>query len=160
VVHDFYNVTLLQQETLLFDGTVRDNIGYGARGATDAQIEAAARAAGAHDFITALPDGYGTATGQRGRMLSGGQRQRLAIARALLRDAPVLILDEPTTGLDPVAARQLAGLLRVAGAGRTTIVITHDLGLAATADEVVTIGGHEAGPGTRRSACRQGVSSP
>ena len=115
------------------------------KAAPNAQIHAAARAAGAHDFIAALPDGYGTSVGQRGRMLSGGQRQRIAIARALLRDAPVLILDEPTTGLDPAAARQLADLLRVAGAGHTTIVITHDPGLAATADEVLTIGGHEAG---------------
>jgi ATP-binding cassette subfamily B protein len=135
-----YNITLLQQENLLFTGTVRDNIGYGARSATDAQIHAAAQAANAHEFITALPEGYDTPVGQRGRLLSGGQRQRIAIARAILRDAPVLILDEPTTGLDPAGARRLLGLLGKAMAGRTTILITHDLALAAAADDVLAIG--------------------
>jgi ATP-binding cassette subfamily B protein len=135
-----YNVTLLQQESLLFTGTVRDNIGYGARGATDAQIRAAARAANADDFIAALPHGYDTPVGQRGRLVSGGQRQRIAVARAILRDAPILILDEPTTGLDPAGARRLFGLLGKAMAGRTTILITHDLALAAIADDVLAIG--------------------
>ena len=135
-----YNITLLQQENLLFTGTVRDNIGYGARGAADAQIRAAAQAADAHEFITALPGGYQAPVGERGRLLSGGQRQRIAIARAILRDAPVLILDEPTTGLDPAGSRRLLGLLSRAMAGRTTILITHDLALAAAADEVIAVG--------------------
>src|SRR6201987_64606 len=87
-----HNIPLLQQENLLFSGTIADNIAYGKRGATPAEIMAAARAAGAHEFIRALPDGYGTLVGQRGRLLSGGQRQRIAIARATLRDAPVLVL--------------------------------------------------------------------
>jgi ATP-binding cassette subfamily B protein len=133
------NVTLLQQENLLFAGTVRDNIAYGRHGATEAEVRAAARAAGAHDFITALPRGYDTPVGQRGRLLSGGQRQRIAIARAVLRDTPVLILDEPTTGLDPAGVRRLIGALGKVAAGRTTILITHNLGLAAIADDVVSL---------------------
>jgi ATP-binding cassette, subfamily B, bacterial len=139
------NVTLLQQENLLFAGTVRDNIAYGRHGATEAEVHAAARAAGAHDFITALPRGYDTPVGQRGRLLSGGQRQRIAIARAVLRDTPVLILDEPTTGLDPAGVRRLIGTLGKVAAGRTTILITHNLGLAAIADDVVSL---DAGRGT------------
>jgi ATP-binding cassette subfamily B protein len=136
-----YNITLLQQESLLFAGTIRDNIGYAARGATDTQIHAAARAAGAHEFITALPDGYRTQLGERGRLLSGGQRQRIVLARAVLRDAPVLILDEPTTGLDPASARALMPLLGTAMVGRTIIVITHDHALAAAADSILHITG-------------------
>ncbi len=136
-----YNITLLQQENLLFAGTIRDNIGYAARGATDAQIHAAAGVAGAHDVITSLPDGYRTQVGERGRLLSGGQRQRIALARAVLRDAPVLILDEPTAGLDPASAGALMPLLRSAMAGRTIIVITHDRALAAAADDILHIPG-------------------
>jgi ATP-binding cassette subfamily B protein len=132
-------VTLLQQENLLFPGTVRDNIAYGRPGATDEQIIAAARAAEAHDFITTLPEGYDTPVGQRGRLLSGGQRQRIAIARAMVRDTPVLILDEPTTGLDASTARRVLGPLRRLMAGRTTILITHDLHLAPEADNVITL---------------------
>ncbi|MCO5994998.1 ABC transporter ATP-binding protein [Actinoallomurus rhizosphaericola] len=133
-------VTLMQQENMLFPGTVRDNIAYGRPDATDEQIVAAARAAEAHDFITALPQGYDTPVGQRGRLLSGGQRQRIAIARAMLRDSPVLILDEPTTGLDAPTARRVLEPLRRLMAGRTTILITHDLHLAPQADKVVVIG--------------------
>jgi ABC transporter len=90
---------------------------------------------------TALPDGYRTQVGERGRLLSGGQRQRIALARAVLRDAPVLILDEPTAGLDPVSARALMPLLGTAMAGRTIIVITHDPALAAAADDILHISG-------------------
>jgi ATP-binding cassette, subfamily B, bacterial len=134
-----YNITLLQQESLLFSGTIADNIGYGKRDATPAEIVAAARAADAHEFVTALPDGYQTLVGQRGRLISGGQRQRIAIARATLRDSPVLVLDEPTAGLSPTDARLLMGLLGPVMAGRTTIVITHDVAIAAEADHVVTL---------------------
>ena len=134
-----HNITLLQQENLLFSGSIADNIGYGKRGATPAEIVAAARAVGAHDFVSALPDGYQTRVGQRGRLLSGGQRQRIAIARAILRDAPILVLDEPTAGLSPADAQTMLRLLRPVMAARTTIVITHDEAVAAQADHVVVL---------------------
>ncbi|MER7466916.1 ABC transporter ATP-binding protein [Streptomyces sp. NPDC097981] len=121
------NVAVVLQETLVFHGTVRENIAYGRPGATDADIVAAARAADADGFIRLLPEGYDTLVGQRGRTLSGGQAQRLAIARAMVRDAPVLLLDEPTTGLDPESARRIMEPLRRLMAGRTTVVISHNL---------------------------------
>ncbi|MEU0256182.1 ABC transporter ATP-binding protein [Streptomyces sp. NPDC006184] len=121
------NVAVVLQETLVFQGTVRDNIAYGRPEATEAQIVAAARAADAHDFIEQLPQGYDTMVGQRGRTLSGGQCQRLAIARAMIRDAPVLLLDEPTSGLDVRSGRRIMDPLRRLMAGRTTIVISHNL---------------------------------
>jgi ATP-binding cassette, subfamily B, bacterial len=135
-----HNITLLQQENLLFSGTIADNIGYGKQGATPAEIVAAARTAGAHPFIKALPDGYRTLVGQRGRLLSGGQRQRIAIARAILRDTPVLVLDEPTAGLSPADTTAVMQLLRPVTAGRTTIIITHDPSVAAAANQIVTLG--------------------
>ncbi|HEY3021934.1 MAG TPA: ABC transporter ATP-binding protein [Solirubrobacteraceae bacterium] len=133
------HVGLLLQETLLPDATVAEVIAYGRPGAGDAEIEAAARTAGAHDFISALPDGYGTRVGQRGRMLSGGQRQRLAVARALVRDTPVLVLDEPTTGLDAAARERLLGPLGRLMEGRTTILISHDPAVVAHADRVIRL---------------------
>ena len=133
------NVTLLPQETTILHGTVRDNIAFGALHATDEQIAVAARAADADSFIRGLPDGYGTVLGDRGRFLSGGQRQRIAIARAYLRDTPILVLDEPTTGLDDAAVSRLIGPLRRLMAGRTTILITHDQRLATEAERVVAL---------------------
>jgi ABC-type multidrug transport system fused ATPase/permease subunit len=121
------NVAVVLQETLVLHGTVRENILYGRPDASEREVVAAARAADAHDFVTALPEGYDTVVGQRGRLLSGGQRQRLAIARAMIRDAPVLILDEPTTGLDAESGRRVMEPLRRLMAGRTTIVISHNL---------------------------------
>src|SRR5262249_46542963 len=94
------NIALLLQDTLVFEGTIGENIAYGRPGASEDQIEQAAVEADANDFICSLPDGYDTLIGERGQRLSGGQRQRIAIARAMIRDAPVLILDEPTTGID------------------------------------------------------------
>ncbi|MBY8846713.1 ABC transporter ATP-binding protein/permease [Streptomyces sp. SP2-10] len=134
-------VTLLPQETLVLHDTVRANIACGRPGASDRAIEAAARAADAHDFIAGLPDGYDTRVDAHSARLSGGQLQRLAIARAILRDAPVLVLDEPTTGLDAMAARRVVKPLRRLMAGRTTIMITHDLNLAPDADRVLVVDG-------------------
>jgi ATP-binding cassette, subfamily B, bacterial len=133
------NVAALLQETLLFDTSVRDNIAFGRPGASQAEIEAAARAAGAHEFVTALPEGYDTRVGQRGRSLSGGQRRRVEIARTLLRDAPVVVLDEPTTGLDAQAAEHLVGPLRALLGGRSALLITHDERLLRCADRVVRV---------------------
>jgi ATP-binding cassette subfamily B protein len=121
------NVAVVLQETLVFHATIRENIAYGRPDATAADIEAAARAADAHEFITALPDGYETVIGQRGRRLSGGQRQRIAIARAMVRDAPVLLLDEPTTGLDAASSQRVLEPMRRLMSGRTTVVISHNL---------------------------------
>ncbi|MFJ8107585.1 ABC transporter ATP-binding protein [Streptomyces sp. NPDC096132] len=133
------NITLLPQQTLVLNGTVRENIACGRPGATDQEIEQAARAAAAHDFITALPDGYDTPIAPGTAALSGGQLQRVAIARAMLRAAPVLVLDEPTAGLDSVAARQIVQPLRRLMSGRTTIMITHDLSLAPDADRILVV---------------------
>src|SRR3954468_3426267 len=121
------NVAVVLQETLVFDATVFENIAYGRPGATRDEVEAAARAADAHDFIAELPKGYDTPVGQRGRKLSGGQRQRVAIARAMVRDAPVLLLDEPAAGLDAPSAQRILEPLRRLMDGRATIVIAHDL---------------------------------
>src|SRR5205807_5751316 len=120
--------------TLLFAASVWENIAYGARDAPRAEIEAAARLANAHEFIQALPQGYDTILGERGVTLSGGQRQRIALARAAIRKAPILILDEPTTGLDMENERAVLDALERLARGRTTFYIVHDLQLAARAD--------------------------
>jgi ABC-type multidrug transport system fused ATPase/permease subunit/aminoglycoside phosphotransferase (APT) family kinase protein len=134
-------VSVVLQETVLLSGTVAENIGYGIADARQEDIEAAARMANAHDFIMAMPDGYSTHLGERGSTLSGGQRQRLAIARAFIRRAPILILDEPTTGLDRESAQSVIGALRDLMRGTTTIVISHDPGLIRCADRVLVISG-------------------
>lgn len=133
------NITVLLQEALVFNGTVRENIRFGRPDATDADIRAAAEAADAADFIERLPDGYETLVGEKGRRLSGGQRQRLAIARALVRDAPVLLLDEPTTGLDGRSAERILAPLRRLMEGRTTIIISHDLSMVREAHRIVVL---------------------
>ncbi|MFE0455405.1 ABC transporter ATP-binding protein [Streptomyces sp. NPDC058914] len=133
------NVALLPQQTLVLNGTIRENIACGRPGASDREVEQAARSAAAHAFIAALPDGYDTPVAPGTAALSGGQLQRVAIARAMLRSAPVLVLDEPTTGLDSVAARQVVQPLRRLMAGRTTIMITHDLSFARDADRVLVV---------------------
>ncbi|MEU4497567.1 ABC transporter ATP-binding protein [Streptomyces sp. NPDC023998] len=133
------NVAVVLQETLVFHGSVRENIAYGRPGASEADIVAAARAADAHDFIRLLPEGYDTLVGQRGRTLSGGQRQRLAIARAMIRDAPVLLLDEPTTGLDTQSGLRIMEPLGRLMAGRTTIVISHNLLMVRDATSIVVL---------------------
>jgi ATP-binding cassette, subfamily B, bacterial len=133
------NVSMLLQEALLMRGTIRENIQMGRPDAKDPEVVAAARAAGADGFIRELPEGYETDVGDRGRRLSGGQRQRIAIARALIADAPVLVLDEPSTGLDAKARADLADPLKRLMSGRTTIVISHDLITTRDADEIVVL---------------------
>ncbi|TKA08454.1 ABC transporter ATP-binding protein [Actinacidiphila oryziradicis] len=133
------NVALLPQKTLILHDTIRENIGCGRPGATYEEIVQAAIDANADDFIMALPGGYDTPIDSHTAELSGGQLQRIAIARAMLRDAPVLVLDEPTTGLDALAARRVIKPLRRLMRGRTTIMITHDLNLAPDADRILVL---------------------
>jgi subfamily B ATP-binding cassette protein MsbA len=133
------NIALVTQETVLFNDTVRYNIAYSRPGATDAEIEAAARAAHADEFIRELPRGYDTVVGERGIFLSGGQRQRLAIARAVLTDASVLVLDEATSSLDAESERLVQKALANLTRGRTTIVIAHRLSTVRRADLIVVI---------------------
>ncbi|MER7850710.1 ABC transporter ATP-binding protein [Kitasatospora sp. NPDC096077] len=133
------HIAVLLQETLVIHGSIRENIAYGRPGATDAQITAAARAADAHEFVSRLPEGYDTVVGQHGRLLSGGQRQRIAIARAMIRDAPVLLLDEPTTGLDAESGRRILEPLGRLMSGRTTIIISHNLLTVRHADRIVLL---------------------
>src|SRR5205807_6494475 len=120
-------ISLLLQDTLLFSGSVRDNIAFGRPGARQEEIVAAATAANADEFIERLPDGYNSHVAERGSTLSGGQKQRIAIARAILRDAPILILDEPTSGLDAVAESMVIDALERPSAARTTCMIAHRL---------------------------------
>jgi ABC-type multidrug transport system fused ATPase/permease subunit len=133
------NVALVLQEPVLFSATIRENIAYGRPDATIAEIEQAARAAGAHAFVDALPDRYDTKIGERGVALSGGQRQRIAIARAFLKDAPILVMDEPTSALDVETEAYLLTSLAELSRGRTTIVIAHRLSTIRNADQVVVL---------------------
>lgn len=132
-------VALIPQDVYLFHGTVGDNLRLGHETVSQAQIEAAARAAKAHDFITALPDGYDTVVGERGARLSGGQRQRLAIARALLHDSPVLVMDEAASNLDAENAKDVEEAVRAARRRSTTLVIAHRLSTILSADRVVVL---------------------
>jgi len=128
------------QEVILFNDTVRNNIAYGSeRGYTDQEVEAAARAANAHNFIAELPNGYDTLLGERGTRLSGGQRQRLAIARALLRDPPILILDEATSALDTESERLVQEAVDRLLRGRTVFVIAHRLSTIIHADQILVL---------------------
>ncbi|MEZ5565522.1 MAG: ABC transporter transmembrane domain-containing protein [Gammaproteobacteria bacterium] len=132
-------VGVVPQETMIFAATARENIGYGRPGATDADIEAAAKAAAADEFIRALPDGYDTFLGERGTRLSGGQRQRIAIARAILKDPSILLLDEATSSLDAESERLVQEALEFLAKDRTTIVIAHRLATVLQADRIVVI---------------------
>jgi ATP-binding cassette, subfamily B, bacterial MsbA len=133
------SIGLVSQEVSLFDDTVRANIAYGRFGASDSEIEAAARAAAADDFIRALPQGYETQVGEHGVKLSGGQRQRLSIARAMLKNAPILLLDEATSSLDTESERQVQAALKNLMRGRTTLVIAHRLSTVIEADLIYVI---------------------
>ncbi|GAB3278173.1 ABC transporter ATP-binding protein [Kineosporia babensis] len=134
-------VAVVLQESMLFATTVRENIEHGRPGASDQEIEQAARIAGAHDFVMSLPEGYDTVVGERGGTLSGGQRQRISIARAALRNAPIVVLDEAMSGLDEGTELEVAAALNRLTQGRTTIVITHDLSATADCDRVVWLQG-------------------
>ncbi len=132
-------IAVVPQETYLFGTSIRENIRYGKLDATDAEIEAAARAANAHDFIAALPEGYQAKVGERGVKLSAGQRQRVAIARALLKDAPILMLDEATSALDSVSEALVQEALEHLMQGRTTFIIAHRLSTVQHADRILVL---------------------
>ena len=132
-------IGIVTQETVLFDDTIGNNIAYGSSGASREAMEAAARAAHAHDFIAAMPAGYDTVIGERGQRLSGGQRQRLAIARALLKNSPILILDEATSSLDSESEQLVQEALANLMANRTSIVIAHRLSTIRRASQIVVL---------------------
>ncbi len=134
-------IAFVLQDPVLFSGTIADNIRYGKLDATDAEIEAAAKAAHAHEFIARLPKGYETAIAEAGGSLSGGERQRLSIARAILKNAPILILDEPTSSLDAISEEIVFNAIRRLREGRTTIVIAHRLSTVRDADRILVLDG-------------------
>jgi subfamily B ATP-binding cassette protein MsbA len=134
-------ISVVDQNTFLFNDTVANNIAYGLSSASSPQIEAAARAANAHDFIIQLPEGYATLIGENGTMLSGGQRQRIAIARALIKDAPLLFLDEATSALDSASEQVVQEALDRLMADRTTLVVAHRLSTVVNADCICVISG-------------------
>jgi len=143
---------VVSQETYLLHTTVRENLRYARPGATDAEIEDAARAAQIHDLIASLPDGYDTMVGSRGHRFSGGEKQRIAIARTLLRDPRVLVLDEATSALDTETERSVQKAFDALARGRTTITIAHRLSTVRNADQIVVLDhGHIAEAGTHTS---------
>jgi subfamily B ATP-binding cassette protein MsbA len=133
------HIALVIQEAILFEDTVAANIGFGRRDATDEDIIAAAKDAAAHDFIMALPNGYQTQVGAMGNRLSGGQRQRISIARAMLKDAPILLLDEATAALDAESEKQVQTALERLQKGRTTLVVAHRLATVRNADMILVM---------------------
>ncbi len=132
-------IAFVAQETVLFNDTVSNNISYGSPAVTQEQIVEAAKAALAHDFIEAMPEGYNTVIGEKGVRLSGGQRQRMAIARALVKNAPILILDEATSALDTHSEQQVQAALENLMKGRTTIMIAHRLSTIRNADQIIVL---------------------
>jgi ATP-binding cassette subfamily B protein len=132
-------IGVVPQDTVLFNDTIRYNIAYGRPGASDAEIENAARLAQVHDFVTRLPDGYATRVGERGLKLSGGEKQRVAIARTILKDPRLLILDEATSALDTRTEQDIQAALRDVARNRTTLVIAHRLSTVVEADEIIVL---------------------
>jgi ATP-binding cassette subfamily B protein len=132
-------IGVVPQDTVLFNDTIRYNIAYGRPEASQAEVEAAARAAKIHDFIVSLPEGYQTVVGERGLKLSGGEKQRVGIARTLLKNPPILILDEATSALDTQTERDIQESLHAMGEGRSVIVIAHRLSTIADADQIVVM---------------------
>ena len=132
-------IALVPQEPVLFSSTIADNLRYGRLDASDEEVEAAARAAHVHDFVSRLPQGYQTPVAEAGATLSGGERQRLGIARALLKHAPILILDEPTSALDAISETVVFDALRRLRKNRTTIVIAHRLSTIRDADRILVL---------------------
>ena len=150
-------IALVPQETIIFSGTAADNIRFGRQDASDAEVIEAAKAAEAHEFISALDDGYQAEMGERGVRLSGGQRQRVAIARAILRDAPLLLLDEATSALDAQSEAAIQQALERLEKGRTTLVIAHRLATVQRADRIVVMdGGRIVAQGTHESLLAEG----
>lgn len=133
------SIAVVSQDVVLFDDTIRANIGFGRPGASQQEIEAAARAAAAHDFIVALPEGYDTKVGDRGQRLSGGERQRVSLARAILKNAPILLLDEATSALDAESEQIVQAALEKLCVGRTTLVIAHRLSTVRRADLILVM---------------------
>ena len=151
------HIALVPQDAVIFATTARENIRFGRPEATDAEVEAAAKAAYAHDFLMKLPDGYDTQVGERGVMLSGGQKQRIAIARAILRDTPVLLLDEATSALDAESERLVQSAIDNMAVGRTTIIIAHRLATVKNADRILVFDeGRIVAEGTHRELVEQG----
>ena len=132
-------ISVVPQEPLLFSGTIADNIRYGRLEATEAEVEQAARSANAHDFISRLPLGYATSLGEGGAQLSGGERQRICVARAFLKDAPILILDEPTSSIDSRTEGVILDALEELMEGRTSFMIAHRLSTVREADRILVV---------------------
>lgn len=150
-------MALVPQDPVIFAASARENIRFGRPDASDAEVEAAAKAAAAHAFLTALPQGYDTYVGERGLMLSGGQKQRIAIARAILRDAPILLLDEATSALDAESERAVQEAVTRLSAGRTTLIVAHRLATVKQADRILVFeNGRIVAEGTHDSLVAQG----
>ena len=151
------SIALVPQDPVIFADTARENIRFGRPGASDAEVEAAAKAAAAHEFLTALPEGYDSYVGERGVMLSGGQKQRIAIARAILRDAPILLLDEATSALDAQSERLVQEAVDALAEGRTTLIVAHRLATVKKADRIVVFeAGRVVAQGTHDSLVAEG----